>query len=76
MPDKLAIIFQQNHFGIYKIDRPNTKWERIGDNMPSDVGDIGFPIAIHPNDFNLYLKKDLERYLYKCRELVLLHELR
>ena len=33
-------------------------------------------IAIHPNDFNLYLKKDLERYLYKCRELVLLHELR
>tara|TARA_B100001029_G_C15059951_1_gene457533 strand:- start:1171 stop:2340 length:1170 start_codon:yes stop_codon:yes gene_type:complete len=51
-PFKPQCIFQQNHFGIYKIDRPNTKWERIGDNMPSDVGDIGFPIAIHPNDPN------------------------
>jgi predicted deacetylase len=32
-------------------------------------------IAIHPNDFNLYLKKDLEKYLTKCIEPVLLHEL-
>jgi len=32
-------------------------------------------IAIHPNDFNLYLKKDLEKYLTKSIEPVLLHEL-
>ena len=23
---------------------------RIGDNMPRDVGDIGFPIELHPRD--------------------------
>ncbi|MEE2858806.1 MAG: glycosyl hydrolase [Candidatus Neomarinimicrobiota bacterium] len=48
-PDRL---YQQNHCGIYKLDLPNNKWVRIGDNMPSDIGDIGFPIAIHPNDPN------------------------
>lgn len=45
-------LYQQNHCGIYKLDTPNKKWVRIGDNMPSDIGDIGFPIAIHPNDPN------------------------
>ena len=48
-PDRL---YQQNHCGIYKLDKPNEKWVRIGDNMPSDIGDIGFPITIHPNDPN------------------------
>ena len=47
MPDRL---YQQNHCGIYRIDRPSDKWERIGDNMPRDVGDIGFPIELHPAD--------------------------
>ena len=32
-------------------------------------------IAIHPNDFNLYLKKDIEKYLNKCDEAILLNEL-
>ena len=27
-----------------------TEWERIGDNMPKDIGDIGFGIALHPRD--------------------------
>ena len=26
------------------------RWIRIGDNMPRDVGDIGFPIELHPRD--------------------------
>ena len=39
-PDRL---YQQNHCGIYRLDRPDDRWERIGDNMPADVGDIGFP---------------------------------
>jgi hypothetical protein len=47
MPDRL---YQQNHCGIYRMDRPEGRWERIGDNMPSDVGDIGFPIELHPRD--------------------------
>ncbi|HEY5886151.1 MAG TPA: hypothetical protein VIT24_00430, partial [Acidimicrobiales bacterium] len=46
-PDRL---YHQNHCGIYRLDRPGTKWERIGDNMPSEVGDIGFPVELHPRD--------------------------
>ncbi|HTH05878.1 MAG TPA: hypothetical protein VL916_08410, partial [Ilumatobacteraceae bacterium] len=46
-PDRL---YQQNHCGIYRIDRPDEKWVRIGDNMPRDVGDIGFPVELHPRD--------------------------
>lgn len=46
-PDRL---YQQNHCGIYRLDRPSQRWERIGDNMPVEVGDIGFPIELHPRD--------------------------
>ncbi|MET0903144.1 MAG: glycosyl hydrolase [Acidimicrobiales bacterium] len=46
-PDRL---YQQNHCGIYRLDRPERTWVRIGDNMPRDVGDIGFPIELHPRD--------------------------
>ncbi len=46
-PDRL---YQQNHCGIYRIDRPHDRWERIGDNMPADIGDIGFPVELHPRD--------------------------
>jgi photosystem II stability/assembly factor-like uncharacterized protein len=44
-PDRL---YHQNHCGIYKIDRPSKQWIRIGKNMPEGVGDIGFPIVVHP----------------------------
>lgn len=47
VPDRL---YQQNHCGIYRLDRPGEVWERIGDNMPKDIGDIGFPIVAHPRD--------------------------
>jgi len=46
-PDRL---YQQNHCGIYRLDRPGEKWERIGNNMPKEVGDIGFPIVAHPRN--------------------------
>jgi photosystem II stability/assembly factor-like uncharacterized protein len=46
-PDRL---YQQNHCGIYRLDRPSTKWERIGNAMPKKVGDIGFPMVVHPRD--------------------------
>ena len=46
-PDRL---YMQNHCGIYRLDRPGDEWVRIGDNMPREVGDIGFPIELHPRD--------------------------
>jgi photosystem II stability/assembly factor-like uncharacterized protein len=46
-PDRL---YHQNHCGIYRIDRPDERWKRIGRNMPRSVGDIGFPICVHPRD--------------------------
>jgi hypothetical protein len=46
-PDRL---YQQNHCGIYRMDRGDARWIRVGNNMPSDVGDIGFPIELHPRD--------------------------
>ncbi len=46
-PDRL---YQQNHCGTYRLDRPSTTWVRIGKNMPKNVGDIGFPMVVHPRD--------------------------
>ena len=46
-PDRL---YQQNHCGIYRLDRPSSEWVRIGGNMPKKVGDIGFPMIVHPRD--------------------------
>jgi len=44
------ILYQQNHCGIYRMERPTGRWERIGNNMPKKVGDIGFPMTLHPRD--------------------------
>ena len=50
-PDRL---YQQNHCGIYRIDRNSDAtadtWQRIGRKMPKRVGDIGFPMVVHPRD--------------------------
>jgi len=46
-PDRL---YQANHCGIYRLDRPSDRWVRIGEKMPKDIGDIGFPIVLHPRD--------------------------
>jgi photosystem II stability/assembly factor-like uncharacterized protein len=46
-PDRL---YQQNHCGIYRLDRPGDTWVRIGRKMPKRVGDIGFPMVVHPRD--------------------------
>jgi len=45
MPDRL---WQQNHCGIYRLDRPAERWDRIGETMPKEIGDIGFTIVPHP----------------------------
>lgn len=44
------ILYHQNHCGIYRLERPETRWTRIGDNMPREVGDVGFPMTLHPRD--------------------------
>ena len=46
-PDRL---YQQNHCGIYRLDRSEGRWIRIGNNMPKKIGDIGFPMVLHPRD--------------------------
>jgi len=50
-PDR---IYQQNHCGIYRIDRSGNPaddaWQRIGRKMPKRTGDIGFPMVVHPHD--------------------------
>ena len=48
-PDRL---YQQNHCGIYRLDRPGDQWQRVGAKMPKRIGDVGFPIVLHPRDDN------------------------
>jgi photosystem II stability/assembly factor-like uncharacterized protein len=46
-PDRL---YQQNHCGIYRLDRPSEQWLNIGKSLPAEVGDVGFPLVLHPRD--------------------------
>jgi len=47
MPD---LLYQQNHCGIYRLDRPGDTWVEIGASMSKSVGSVGFPLALHPHD--------------------------
>src|SRR5262245_29822888 len=56
-PIEPDILYQQNHCGIYRMDRrapasggEDPAWVRIGEKMPKSVGDIGFPMVLHPRD--------------------------
>ena len=57
-PTRPDWLYQQNHCGVYRIDRaskggtnePADTWHRIGRKLPKRVGDIGFPIVVHPHD--------------------------
>jgi hypothetical protein len=50
-PQKPDRLWQQNHCGIYRLDRDQSdRWQRVGRAMPTEIGDIGFPIALHPRD--------------------------
>jgi len=46
-PDRL---YHQNHCGLYRLDRPERRWIRVGRAMPKKIGDIGFPVVLHPTD--------------------------
>jgi photosystem II stability/assembly factor-like uncharacterized protein len=47
LPDRL---YQQNHCGMFRLDRPSDTWTDIGKGMPKKVGNIGFPMTLHPRD--------------------------
>lgn len=58
-PSKPDRLWQQNHCGLYRLDRggeasgtgqPSDRWVRVGKAMPTEVGDIGFPVVVHPRD--------------------------
>lgn len=49
-PDRPDRLWQQNHCGVYRMDRPEGRWVRVGRNLPAEVGDIGFPVVVHPRD--------------------------
>ena len=51
-PTAKDVVYQQNHCGIYRLERKAGRWLRIGDNMPKEIGDIGFPVVLHPRDAN------------------------
>ena len=46
-PDRL---YQQNHCGLFRLDRPARRWTDIGTGMPRRVGYVGFPMVTHPRD--------------------------
>jgi len=43
-------LYQQNHCGLYRLDRPATTWTDIGVGMPKAVGAIGLPLVAHPRE--------------------------
>jgi hypothetical protein len=47
MPDRL---YQQNHFGIYRMDRSEALWVNVGKNLPKVVSDHSYPIVLHPRE--------------------------
>jgi hypothetical protein len=49
-PSRPERLYMQNHCGIYRLDEGDAAWTRIGKKMPKKVGDIGFPIVVHPRD--------------------------
>jgi len=49
-PLRPSRLYQANHCGVYRLDRPGDLWTRIGRALPAGIGDIGFPIVLHPRD--------------------------
>ena len=46
-PDRL---YQQNHCGIFRLDRPATRWSASATRCRSRSATIGFPMVTHPHD--------------------------
>lgn len=46
-PTTPAILYQQNHCGVYRTENGGDDWVDISDGLPSR---FGFPLAVHPHD--------------------------
>ena len=46
-PRSSELMYQQNHFGVYRSADGGTTWQDISAGLPSD---FGFPIGVHPRD--------------------------
>lgn len=44
------MLYQQNHCGVYVMNRRDGVWNRVGDKLPKGISDHGFPIVTHPRD--------------------------
>ena len=52
-PANPDVAYQQNHCGVYKVNLATDKqWDRIGANLPKEIGDWGFALILHPRDVN------------------------
>ena len=49
-PAARDVVYHQNHCGIYRLERAANRWTRIGAAMPKAIGDVGFPLVLHPRD--------------------------
>ncbi len=46
-PDRL---YQQNHCGVYRMDRGAGAWINIGKTLPKPYSDHSYPVGLHPRD--------------------------
>ena len=42
-----GVLYQQNHFGVYRTADGGESWQEVSAGLPSD---FGFPMAVHPRD--------------------------
>ncbi len=45
-------LYQQNHCGVYRMDRADGVWVNIGKTLPKPYSDHSYPISLHPRDAN------------------------
>lgn len=62
-PGNPSLLYQQNHYGVYRSEDGGQNWTWLSDGLPST---FGFPIGMHPRDpktiYVVPLKADSERY--------------
>lgn len=46
-PSRPRVLFQQNHWGVWRSDDAGESWRSIGEGLPST---FGFPIAVHAHE--------------------------
>lgn len=46
------LLMAQTHVGVYRMEREEGVWKHVGSAIPEEVGDIGFPVVLHPHNPN------------------------